>query len=46
MTYLIALLLTVFGSFGPISQPQNPDPETPGIYTTDGEIIIEDYQGI
>ncbi len=42
MTYLIALLLTVFSSFGPVSQPQNPNPETPGIYATDGQVIIED----
>ena len=44
MTYLIALLLTVFSSFG--TPPQQPnDHETPGIHTLGKEIIIKDDLG-
>lgn len=44
MTYLIALLLTVFSSFGtPVQQPD--DHETPGIHTLGKDIIIQDEIG-
>ncbi len=45
MTYLIALLLTVFSSFGTPVQQQPNDHETPGIHTLNSNIIIKDDIG-
>ncbi len=45
MTYLIALLLTAFSSFGTPVQQQPNDHETPGTHTLGKEIIIQDEIG-